>query len=101
MPALASRLAGTDTTSCVFDDERGVSVVAFHNTVLPLAKLLPVSVRLKAAEPAAAVLWLNAVSVGAAPMVKTALFDVTPFETTATLAEPALVSRLAGTVTVI
>ena len=79
----------------------GVSEVEFHNTVLPLAKLEPLIVSGNAAAPTTALAGFKERTVGALPIVKLRLFDVTPFESTVTPTVPAVVSRLAGIDTVI
>jgi hypothetical protein len=73
------------------------SGVPFHCTVAPEAKSLPFTVSVKAGPPAAALVGLTLLIVGAASTAKGTAFDATPVVAAVIWAVPGVVSRLAGT----
>src|ERR1039458_869341 len=99
VPAVAMSLAGTTAVRVVVPLPGMVwSAAPFQFTFAPDTKLVPVTVRLKAAPPAVADLGLRLVIVGAPGlMVKVAAFDVPPVVVTVNLAVPGAAMSLAGT----
>jgi hypothetical protein len=101
VPAVAIREAGTVAVSCVEETNVVVSDVAFHFTVEPETKLLPLTVNVNCAPPAVAQLGLSELIVGTALIVKVCAFDVPPHGVTTVIeAVPAVAIREAGTVAV-
>jgi len=101
VPAVAIRLAGTAAVSWLTLMNLVVSAVPFHFTFAPEPKLVPLTVRVKAAPPAVAELGLRLVTVGGGRvMLNVAPADVPPVVVTVTLAVPTVVIRLAGTAAV-
>ncbi len=101
-PALTSKLDGTVAVSALELPKVVANGVEFHETCAPETKFVPATDSWKPGEPAAAEPGERLVRVGVrVPIVNVAMLDsVPPGLSTCTLACPAVVSRLAGTVTV-
>ena len=97
VPGVAMRLAVTWAVNCVEFTKVVLSDVPFQSTTAPETKPMPFTVKVKATPPAAAVLGLREVMAGPGAMVKVTPLEATPFSATVTVAEPAVVTRLAGT----
>jgi hypothetical protein len=103
VPAVVIRDAVTVAVSCVEETKVVVSAVAFHFTVAPETKFVPVTVKVNCEPPAVAQVGLSPLIVGTALIVNVCAFDVPPPGvgfTTVTEAEPAVATREAGTVAV-
>ena len=101
-PAPTSRFDGTVAVSALALPKLVANGVEFHVTCAPETKFVPVSDSVKPGEPAAIGSGERLTRVGVRlPIVNVAMLDsVPPGLSTCTLACPAVVSRLAGTVTV-
>ena len=98
VPAVATSDAGTLTELEVLDVYVGVRVVPPNTTTEPLVKFLPVSVRVKAGDPAKMVDGESAVMVGSTgEIVNCAAFVVLPPEDTVIEAVPTAATFDAGT----
>ncbi len=102
LAAVAIRLAGTAAVSCVELTNVVVSAVPFHCTVAPVRKLVPFTVKAKAAPPAVAEVGLRLVMIGVGTLIGSieAVEGLPPVFTTVMLAFPALAIKLAGTAAV-
>jgi len=96
LPALLINVAGTVAVSCVALTRFVVSGVAFHRTTAPVTKLVPFTVSVNAGPPAVAEIGAREVIVGGGLIVNDDPLLVTLPETTVTVAEPAVVTRVAG-----
>ena len=78
-----------------------MSAVVFHRITAPVTKLVPFTVSVRAGPPAVAEVGLIEVIVGGGGLiVKADPLLVTPLENTVTVAEPAAITRFAGTAAV-
>ena len=103
VPGWAISVAGTLAVTCPLVTKVVVSAVVFHSMVVPVLNPLPFTVSENAAPPAVADAGDNDEIAGGALIVKVSAFETkgcppgTWFDTV-TLAVPAVVSKLAGTV---
>jgi len=102
LPALAIRLAATDTVSCVALTKVVGSAEPFHCTLAPERKPVPLTVRVKAGPVAVAEVGFRLVMTGVGGLMgNVAVFEeMPPGLTTVMLALPTLAIRLAATDTV-
>jgi hypothetical protein len=97
VPAVAISVADTGAVNWVALTKVVLRAVPFHCTIAPETKPVPLTVSVKPAWPAVAVLGLREVMAGPGTMVKGRLFDVTSLSRTFTVAVPAVARRAAGT----
>jgi hypothetical protein len=94
------RLAETGAVSWLALTKVVARAAPFQRTTAPAAKLLPFTVRVKAAAPAIAELGLSEVIAGGEAIVNDKPLLATPPESTVTVAVPAAAIRVAGTAAV-
>ena len=87
---------GTAALTCVAVTKVVGRGEPFHWTTAPCANPVPVTPRVKAGMPAMTEAGLRDVIAGGALMVKVTVDVVVPAEFTATVAVPAIATRLAG-----